>query len=58
VVRPGFCAGCKPSAAVKLADGYGKALRLTIAFRYFECGANIGDTPWPKLLDFWGLPNL
>ena len=27
-------------------------------FRCFACGANIGITHWPRLLDFWGLPNL
>jgi hypothetical protein len=31
----------KGGAAVKQADGYGKALRLTTAFRFFVCGANI-----------------
>jgi hypothetical protein len=31
---------------------------LTIASRCFECGAIIEDAPWPKLLGYWGLPNL
>ncbi len=38
--RPLSSAACKRGGAVKLADGYGRALRLTIAFRYLESGTN------------------
>ena len=42
VARPGCCDAYKRGAAAKLADGYGRALKLTTAFHCFECGANIG----------------
>jgi hypothetical protein len=42
VARPGSCGACRRGAAAKLADAYGRALKLTIAFPCFECGANIG----------------
>jgi hypothetical protein len=57
VARPLSCAACKRDDGVKRADGYGRTLRLTIAFRSFESGEYRG-TAWPKLLEFWGLPNL
>jgi len=41
VARPPSCDACKRGAAAKLADGYGRALKLTTAFRFFGCGANI-----------------
>ena len=41
IARQNFCVASKEGAAAKEADGYGKALRLTIAFRFFGCGANI-----------------
>jgi hypothetical protein len=41
MARPHCYAGFNGGAAAKQADGYGKALRLTIAFRFFGCGANI-----------------
>jgi hypothetical protein len=41
IVREHSCVGSKGGAAAKQADGYGKALRLTTAFRFFGYGANI-----------------
>jgi len=36
---------CKHDAAAKLANDYGRAPRLTIAFRYFACGVNTEICP-------------
>jgi hypothetical protein len=44
VARPLSSVACKRGDAVRLADGYGRVLRLTIEFRYFECGRNT-ETP-------------
>ena len=38
--RSGSCGASKRDAAAKLADGYGRALRLTTVFRCFEYGKN------------------
>ena len=43
--RPPSCGVCKRAAAANPADGCGKALRLTTAFRYFECGASTASRP-------------
>jgi hypothetical protein len=42
------CGACKRGAAAKLANG----------FPLFRVWSEHKDLPWPKLLDFWGLPNL
>jgi hypothetical protein len=39
--RPSFGA-CKRGGALKVGNGYGRALRLTIKFRSFEYGTNTG----------------
>ena len=57
MAKPLSFAACKRYGVGKLADGYGRVLRLIIAFRSFKWNECRG-TPWPKLLDFWGLPNL
>jgi hypothetical protein len=41
VARLVSSAACKRGGAVKRVDGYGRVPRLTIEFRYFECGRNI-----------------
>ena len=51
------CGVSKVGAALKAAGGCGGMPKLTIASRYSGSGANT-DTPWPRLVDFWGLPNL
>src|SRR6516162_8684513 len=38
--RSDSCGACKRGAAAKLADDYGRALRLTTVFRCFEYGTN------------------
>ena len=54
----GSCGGCKRVAVARAADGCGRAPKLITACRCFEFGANTGETPWPELLTYWGLPNL
>jgi hypothetical protein len=59
--KSGCCDACKRGAVAKPAADYGRVPRLTTAYRSFGCGANTGthrDTPWPVLLDYWGLPNI
>jgi len=41
----------------KAGDGYGRAPKLTTAFR-FRVWNEHRETPWPDLLSYWGLPNL
>jgi hypothetical protein len=40
--RQDSCVASKGGAVVKPENGYGRMLRLTTAFRFFEFGANIG----------------
>ena len=50
VARPGSCGACRRDVAAKLAGGYGRAPRWTIASRCFGCGANFetrhGQSCW------------
>ena len=55
VARLYSCAACKRGGAVKRADGYGRVLRLTIEFRYFECGRNTETPPGRSCLSFGNL---
>ena len=58
VSRSDCCGASKVAAALKVLVGCGGMPKLTTASRCFGFGANTGTLPWPKLLDFWGLPNL
>jgi hypothetical protein len=52
VARLVSSAACKRGGAVKRVDGYGRVPRLTIEFRYFECGRNIETSPGRSCLSF------
>ena len=56
--RPGCCDAYKRGAAAKPANGYGKAAEVDHRVPLFRVWSEYRDLPWPKLLDFWGLPNL
>jgi hypothetical protein len=56
VVRLLSCAACKRDGAAKLAGGYGGALRLTIAFRFFESGTNTETPRGRNCSTFGGCP--
>jgi hypothetical protein len=58
VVRPGSCAACKRVAAAKPADVFGRAAEVDHRVPLFRVWNECRDDPWPKLLDYWGLPNL
>jgi len=58
VERQDSSVACKGGAVAKPADGYGRAPRLTTAFRCFECGPNTGMRHGRCCSIFLGLPNL
>jgi hypothetical protein len=50
VITPDFCGACKHGAAMKAADGCGRAPKLIIASRCFGSGANFGMRLGPSCL--------
>jgi hypothetical protein len=53
-----YAPACKRVAAAKPADVFGRAAEVDHRVPLFRVWNECRDDPWPKLLDYWGLPNL